>query len=63
MNNINFYEVFKAEKFMGAYSTKFDSEINLGIGSMGMALINAKHCGGEIFSVDFEGGREKVWPK
>lgn len=64
MNNINFYEVLDSkERFMGIYSTKFDSEIQLGIGALQMAQINAKHHGGQIFAVTFDGERELVWPK
>lgn len=64
MNNINFFEVLDRKgRFMGAYSTKFDSEINVGCSSLNMALINAKHSGGEIYSVTFDGERELVWPK
>lgn len=64
MININFYEVEDQRgRFMGAYSTKFDSEINLGISSLGMAQINARQNGGKIYSVSYEGERELVWPK
>ena len=64
MNNINFYEVQnKNGHFMGAYSTQFDSEIQLGIGSLQMAIINAKQSGGTIFSVSYDNEREQVWPK
>lgn len=64
MNNINFYEVICPKgKFMGIYSTKFDSEINLGIGSLAMAQINARQSGGSIYAVTYEGERELVWPK
>jgi hypothetical protein len=65
MNNlINFYEVIdKKGRFMGAYSKQFDSKINVGMNSMEMAKINAQQCNGTIFSVDFEGKREIVWPK
>lgn len=64
MDNTSFYEVLDSKnRFMGIYSTDFDSKINIGINSMGMALINAKHCGGQIFSVSREGERKLVWPK
>lgn len=65
MNNINFYEVFTINKgkFMGAYSTKFDSEIQIGIGALEMAKINARQSNGEIYSVSYDGERELVWPK
>ena len=65
MNNlINFYEVIdKKGRFMGAYSKKFDNKINVGMTALNMAKTNAQSCNGEIFSVDFEGNRQLVWPK
>ena len=64
MNNINFFEVISANgKFMGAYSREFDFNISIGIGALEMAKINAKQSGGSIYSVDFDGERELIWPK
>lgn len=64
MNKINYYEVLdQRERFMGIYSTKFDSEISLGISALGMAQINARQSGGKVYSVNFDEERELVWPK
>ncbi|MDB4314455.1 hypothetical protein N9955_00340 [bacterium] len=64
MNNINFYEVVdKKDRWVGSYSTQFDTSIQVGQNSLQMAKTNAVRSSGKIFSVDFEGKRELVWPK
>ena len=61
MSNINFYEVISPKgKWQGNYSPKLDHTINCGASAFTMAVINAKHCGGEIFEVNFEGERKAI---
>lgn len=62
--NIKFYEVLnKKGDWRGNYSTKFDSEINVGCSGFQMARINAKSFNGTINTVTNDGVRELVWPK
>lgn len=62
MQNIKFYEVKTAKgKWMGSYSPKLDSMKDRPT-AFEQAVINAKHHGGVVHSVNEAGEDKLAWP-